>query len=144
MAELKTKQNEASVEEFLNRITDERRRQDCLTILEIMKRVTGAPPKMWGDSMVGFGLYEYKYASGHSGSWALTGFSPRKQNLTLYLNCDLGLDEYKTTLSKLGKYKTGKSCLYINKLEDIDLTVLEELVKKSIETLSQSKALPGE
>ena len=143
MAELKTKQNDASVEQFLNSVPDERKKQDCLTVMEIMQKVTGAPPKMWGDSIVGFGLYEYKYASGHSGSWLLTGFSPRKQNLTVYVNCDLGLAEYSSLLSKLGKHKTGKSCLYINKLDDIDRTVLEELVNKSVEDLRRSHSPSG-
>ncbi|MBE0409050.1 MAG: DUF1801 domain-containing protein [Anaerolineales bacterium] len=130
MAELKTKPGKESVEDFLNSIEDEKKRQDSYIILDLMKRATQAEPKMWG-SMVGFGSYRYKYASGHSGEWFLTGFAPRKKNLTLYIMS--GFDNYETLLGKLGKYKTGKACLYINKVEDIDLNVLSELVERSVE-----------
>jgi hypothetical protein len=138
MVELKTKLNDRSVEAFLNSVADEKKRQDCLIILELMKQVTNAVPKMWGDSIVGFGNYHYKYQSGREGEWFLTGFSPRKQNLTLYIMA--GFDRYDALLEKLGKFKTGKSCLYIKKIEDIDLPTLRELVEQSVEHLTKSNA----
>ena len=141
MAELKTKQNDQSVDEFLQAIPDQRRRKDCYAVLELMKKVTSEEPKMWGDSIVGFGAYHYKYASGREGDWPVTGFSPRKQNLTLYITT--GFEEYDDLLNKLGKYKTGKACLYINKLEDVDLSVLQELVTKSVIQQSKSGNKPG-
>ena len=128
-SELKTKPNELNVEEFLNSISAEKRRHDCYAILEMMSQITGFEPKMWGNSIVGFGSYHYCYESGREGDWFLTGFSPRKQNLTLYIMS--GFKNYEKLLNKLGKYKTGKSCLYINKLEDINLPTLKELVKQS-------------
>ena len=134
MAELKTKQTDQSVQDFLERIPDPRRRQDCYTVLDLMKIVTGAEPKMLGDAIVGFGQYRYKYASGREGDWFLTGFSPRKGDLTLYIMAALA--EYGDLLSRLGKHKTSKSCLYIKKLEDIDLSVLQELVTRSVKQLS--------
>jgi hypothetical protein len=130
MAELKTKPNDRSVEDFLDGVTDDKKRQACYTILDIMKQATKSEPVMWGDSIVGFGTYHYKYASGREGDWFLTGFSPRKQNLTLYIMS--GFSEYDALLSKLGKFKTGKSCLYINKIEDIDLSTLKELIQRSV------------
>ena len=131
MAELKTKQNDQSVEAFLNSVEDERKRQDSFIILELMKEATGEQPKMWGDSIIGFGNYHYVYKSGREGDWPLTGFSPRKQNLTLYIVSGFG--EYNELMARLGKYKTGKACLYINKLADIDLPTLKELVRQSTE-----------
>ena len=101
-----------------------------------MKEVTGEEPKMWGDSIVGFGLYHYKYSNGKDTSWFLAGFSPRKQNLTLYIMS--GFDQYDDLLSRLGKHSTGKSCLYIKKIEDVDLDVLKELVKQSITHLKNT------
>lgn len=136
MAELKTKVNDASVEDFLNRVADERKRKDSFTILELMKQVTGAEPRMWGDSIVGFGSYHYKYASGQEGDWPLTGFSPRKQALTLYITS--GFDRYEALLGRLGKFSTGKSCLYVKKVEDIDLGVLSELVSQSVEHMRRT------
>ena len=133
MTALKTKPNSASVTDFLNRITDEQKRQDSFTILEIMKTASGSEPRMWGDSIVGFGAYHYLYASGREGDWFLTGFSPRKQNLTLYIMP--GFDNYDSLLRKLGKHKIGKSCLYINKLEDVDRSVLKELVVKAVQKM---------
>ena len=103
-----------------------------------MREVTGAEPQMWGDSIVGFGSYHYVYASGREGDWPLTGFSPRKRNLTLYIMA--GFDEYDELLSRLGKFKTGKSCLYINKLEDVDQEVLAELVKRSAEHVAATNS----
>ena len=130
MAELKTKPTERSVEEFLNSLPEENRRKECLAILKLMKDVTKKKPKMWGPSIVGFGEYHYHYESGREGDWFLTGFSPRKQNLTLYIMA--GFAEYADLMKKLGKHKTGKSCLYINKLGDIDLPVLKELIALSV------------
>ncbi len=126
MAELKTKPNAQSVAKFLNSVTDKQRRQDCLTVLEMMKKATKAEPQMWGSSIVGFGRYHYVYASGREGDWFLTGFSPRKQNLTLYLIG--GLTPHQALLQKLGKHKTGKGCLYIDKLDDVDLPTLRKLI----------------
>ena len=134
MAELKTKPNEQSVEAFLNGIEDEKKRQDCFTVLEIMKQITKAEPQMWGTSIVGFGTYHYKYESGREGDWLVAGFSPRKQNLTLYIMA--GFSRYDELLSKLGKFTTGKSCLYIKKIEDIDLPTLKELIKQSVAYVS--------
>lgn len=136
MAELKTKQTDESVEEFLNSIADEKRRRECYTVLELMKQVTGLEPKMWGSSIVGLGSYHYKYASGREGDSPLTGFSPRKQNLTLYIMP--GFDEYGQLLNGLGKHKTGKACLYINKIEDIDLSVLKDLIERSVEHVAKT------
>jgi hypothetical protein len=134
MAELKTKVNESSVTDFLDGIADEGRRKDCYTLLQLMENVTGEPPRMWGDAMVGFGSYHYKYKSGHEGDAFLTGFSPRKQNLTVYIMA--GFSQYDNLISKLGKCKTSKACLYINKLDDIRLEVLQELVKRSVAYMS--------
>jgi len=136
MSELKTKQNKENVNAFLNTIEDERKRNDSFTILELMKKITGEEPKMWGTSIVGFGKYHYKYASGREGDWFLTGFSPRKQSLTLYI-MDY-VEKHQPTLDKLGKFKQGKGCLYVKKLEDIDLNVLEELIKNSINKLRKA------
>ena len=130
MAELKTKKNESSVTKFLDGVKDEKKRQDSYTILKLMKQITKAEPKMWGTSIIGFGSYHYKYASGREGDWFVTGFSPRKQNLTLYIMS--GISKYPDLLKKLGKFKTGKGCLYINKIEDIDIKTLKELIKQSV------------
>lgn len=132
-AELKTKLNDASVEDFLNTVSDEQIRSDCFEIAKIMKQVTKAEPKMWGASIVGFGSYHYKGASGREGDWMLVGFSPRKQNLTLYIMT--GFDRYDELMKKLGKYSTGKSCLYIKKLADVDKKVLKELVSESVQIM---------
>ena len=112
MAKLKTKERKTSVEKFLNSVKDEQKREDSFKILKMMKQISKAEPRMWGTSMIGFGNYHYKYASGREGDWFLTGFSPKKQNISLYMMADLS--KYKDLLSKLGKYKTGKGCLYIN------------------------------
>ncbi len=136
MSELKTQKNDESVEEFLNGVENDRRREDSFAILELMKAVTGEEPSMWGPSIVGFGSYHYKYASGREGDWMKVGFSPRKQNLTLYIMD--GFNSHEDLLKKLGKHKTGKSCLYINKLEDVDQEVLKELVRQSVDSISDS------
>ena len=138
MAEMKTKLNNGDVHAFLNNIPDEKKLQDALTILKLMQEATDAKPKMWGDSIVGFGSYHYKYASGREGDWFLTGFSPRKQNLTLYIMP--GFEKYEILLSKLGKHSIGKSCLYIKKMEDVDVDVLEELIKQSVEYMEKANA----
>jgi hypothetical protein len=129
VAEPKTRKNDGSVEEFLDGVSDPKKRRDSLAILELMRDVTKEEPAMWGTSIVGFGTYRYRYASGREGEWPLVGFSPRKQNLTLYIMS--GFDDYDSLLADLGKYKTGKSCLYINKLEDVDLPTLRKLVEQS-------------
>ncbi len=136
MAELKTQPNADDVVVFLDQVENEKRRQDSLKVLELMKEITQESPQMWGKSIVGFGSYHYKYASGREGDWYLTGFSPRKQSLTLYIMA--GFEQYDALLAQLGKYKTGKSCLYINKLEDVDLDVLKQLISASIEYMKEN------
>ena len=138
MAELKTKVNKANVEKFLNTIKDEKKREDSFTVLELMKQVTKAEPRMWGSSIVGFGSYHYKYASGREGDWFLTGFSARKQNLTLYIMA--GFDEYEELLKKLGKHTTGKACLYIKSLEDVHVPTLRKLVQQSVKHMASTNA----
>ena len=130
MAELKTKENDASVDVFLRRVADPKRRDDCFTVLGLMREVTRLEPKMWGTSIVGFGTCRYKYASGRGGEWFVTGFSPRKANLTLYLMS--GFPRHGELMKRLGKYKTGVACLYVKKLDDIDLPTLRDLVKESV------------
>lgn len=136
MPALKTQKNDASVEAFLESVDPEKRREDSKAILKMMREVTGDEPSMWGASIIGFGSYRYKYADGRENAWFQTGFSPRKQNLTLYIMP--GFDRYKDLLARLGKYKNGKSCLYINKLEDVDFDVLRELVKESVKVMAAS------
>jgi len=136
MAELKTQPTQDSVVDYLNNVENEKKRADSFAILELMAEVTGAEPKMWGDSIIGFGVYRYKYKSGRQGEWFLTGFAPRKQNLTLYIMS--GFSAYDQLLGELGKHKTGKSCLYINKLEDIDMDVLRNLVKQSVKHMIET------
>lgn len=131
MAEPKTRPNDASVEAFLNAVADQHKRTDVFEVLDLMKRATGETPMMWGDAIVGFGKYRYRYANGKESDWPLAGFSPRKQNLTLYVMT--GFDNYDALLARLGKFKTGKACLYISRLADVDTTVLEELVRQSAE-----------
>jgi hypothetical protein len=128
MAELKTKATHASVDKFLQGIKDEQKRQDCYEILKIMKKATKAEPKMWGTAIIGFGDRHYVYESGRELDWFIVGFSPRAQNLTLYMMG--GLDH--AVLQRLGKYKTGKGCLYIKNLEDVDTKVLSELITNSV------------
>jgi hypothetical protein len=135
MAENKTKPTSKSVPEFLEQINDPGRKADCRNIASLMEKLTGSEPKMWGDSIVGFGEYRYKYDSGREGDWFLAGFSPRRQNLTLYINGYL--EEYPDHLERLGKYKRGKGCLHINKLEDIDLLVLEDMIRTSLKGVKQ-------
>jgi len=133
MAELKTKPTEASVKEFLNQIPDKERRDDCFAIAKMMEEATGAKPKMWGPSIVGFGSFHYKYDSGREGDWLLIGFSPRKNDLTLYLM--MGFEQHAELMQQLGKYKTGKSCLYIKRLSDVHVPTLKKLIKASLKSL---------
>ena len=137
MAKNKTIPNEQSVEQFLNSVEDERKRKDSFTILELMKQVTGMEPKMWGSSIVGFGSYHYKYESGREGDMILAGFSPRKQNLTIY-NMS-GFERYEDLLKKLGKHTTGGGCLYIKRLDDVDLPTLKNLIEESFKHKSETK-----
>ena len=137
MAELKTKATNESVTDFLNKVTDKGRRDDCFAVLGIMKDVTGEEPKMWGPSIVGFRRYHYKYESGREGEWMITGFSPRKGDLTLYIMP--GFDAFPDLMKRLGKFKTGKSCLYIKKLEDIDPGVLRQLVTQSVKKMAGTR-----
>lgn len=136
MAELKTQPTDESVELFLNSVESEKKRADSFTILKLMREVTGSEPQMWGDSIIGFGQYRYRYASGRQGEWFLVGFSPRKRNLTFYIMS--GFDGYDSLLGELGKFTTGKSCLYINKLEDIDLDTLRELIRRSVDHMIEA------
>ncbi|MHA1988237.1 MAG: DUF1801 domain-containing protein [Promethearchaeota archaeon] len=136
MTELKTKPTKKSVDDFLEKVEHPTKQEDSYKILNLMKEVTEEEPIMWGDSIVGFGSYHYKYASGREGDWFLVGFSPRKQNLTVYLMS--GFEKYEDILKDLGKFKTGKSCLYINKLQDIDMQKLKELVEESVKHLKSS------
>ena len=135
MSENKTKLNDQSVIAFLESGENPKRKDDAFQLLEFMKKVTGMEPKMWGNSLIGFGSYHYKYTSGREGDWFLTGFSPRKQNMTVYIMP--GFTKYGELLEKIGKYKTGKGCLYFNKLEDINLGVLETLVVESVNFLKE-------
>ena len=135
MAELKTQANKKDVTDFLDSVENKKRQEDSFVILEMMKEIIYAPPVMWGDSIIGFGDYHYKYKFGREGDWFLTGFSPRKQNLTIYIIP--GFRKLTSQLEKLGKFKTSVSCLYLNKLEDIDLTLLKSMIKESIHLLKQ-------
>ncbi len=138
MAELKTKPTKQSVKDFVDAIKDEQQRKDCRTVSRIMKRITKANPKMWGPGIVGFGSHHYKYASGREGDWFVVGFAPRKQNLTLYISS--GFKKYSALLKKLGKHKIGGSCLYVKRLDDVDMDVLTELIEDSVAYLRKSNA----
>ncbi|MET0593587.1 MAG: DUF1801 domain-containing protein [Polyangiaceae bacterium] len=126
MAELKTKKNDASVDGFLAKIKNETQQRDARAVLAMMQRITGEKPKMWGSSIVGFGEYHYRYASGREADWPMIGFSPRAQNLTLYLMA--GFDRLGDKLKKLGQHSTAKSCLYVKRLADVDTKILESIV----------------
>jgi hypothetical protein len=136
MAELKTKENKASVSAFLKSIPDKQRRDDALAVADMMKAVTKTEPKMWGTSIVGYGSQHYRYASGREGDWFRTGFSPRKDALTVYITSSF--ERYPDLMAKLGKYKTGKSCLHLKRLSDVDQKVLEQLITRSLKA-----PLPG-
>jgi hypothetical protein len=136
MAELKTKSNNDSVTDFLNKIEDEQKRKDSFKLLKMMQTISGTKPKMWGTSIIGFGNVHYKYDSGHEGDWFITGFSPRKQSLTLYA---IGsFKPHTDLLEKLGKYSTGVGCLYIKKLRDVDTKVLNELIERCFQAATGS------
>ena len=134
-AELKTQRNSSSVKAFLDGVPDERKRKDARAISALMQEVTGEKPAMWGSSIVGFGTYHYKGASGREGDWMLTGFSPRKDSLTLYLMA--GFQEQSELLAKLGKHKTSMGCLYIKSLDDVHLPTLKTLVRHSVKKLKE-------
>ena len=136
MAEPKTRLTDASVADFLRGVDDEQKRADCFELVDLMSDVTGEEPKMWGDAIVGFGTYHYKYASGREGDWMQVGFSPRKQSLTLYIMS--GFSRYDELMKGLGKYKTGKSCLYVKRLSDVDRDVLRELIAQSVEHVKKT------
>ncbi len=134
MAENKTKPTDASVENYLSSIENEERREDCNALIKLMTKITRQKPVMWGASIVGFGSYHYRYASGREGDSCLVGFSSRKGDISVYLSCDAERDEL---LKSLGKHKSGKACLYIRKLEDIDLKILEQLIRESVASLKK-------
>ena len=127
----KTGPTDADVTDFLVKVEDAEKRADCQSLVDLMKRVTGHQPQLWGGSIIGFGNYHYKYASGREGDWPLVGFSPRKSNLTVYIMA--GFDRYEDLMKKLGKHSVGKSCLYIKRLADVDGATLEELIRESVE-----------
>lgn len=133
MAEVKTKQNDASVDTFIAAIEHDKRREDTEAVCQLMSEITGWQARMWGKSIIGFGAYDYTYESGHSGRWAMVGLSPRKSSLTIYIMP--GFQPFPDLMAKLGKYKTGKSCLYVNKLEDVDVDVLKDLVIQSVNVM---------
>ena len=131
LAEIKTKPTDSSVEEFINKVADEQKRRDCFVLLKLMEKATKEKPKMWGASLIGFGQLRYKSpATGREVDWLKIGFSPRKANLSLYLTMDI--QRFAPQLKKLGKHKTGVGCLYINKLEDVDMKVLEEMIDVAV------------
>lgn len=132
---MKTVPTEIPVAEFLASVEPDRRREDAFTLLEMMTRITGQEPVMWGPSIIGYGRYDYRYDSGHSGSFFRTGFSPRKSALTVYIMP--GYQDYSDLLARLGKHKIGKSCLHINKLDDVDLDVLEELIGTGLTSMEE-------
>lgn len=133
--EPKTKKTDASVSKFIDTVEDEQKRNDAYTVLRVMQKITKEEPKMWGSAIVGFGTYSYTYASGQQGDWPLVGFSPRKQNLTLYIMP--GFEKYDDLMEKLGKYKTGKSCLYIKSLQDIDMKILQSIITQSVDYMKK-------
>lgn len=137
MSEPKTKPTAESVSAFIDKVSDQTRREDCQKVIDIMKDVTKEEPEMWGTSIVGFGRYRYQYAGGREAEWMLTGFSPRKGDLTLYIVG--GFESSAELMQRLGKHKTAKSCLYIKKLDEVDLKVLKELVKKSVKQLAAKR-----
>ncbi len=138
MSDAKTRPTDTSVDQFLESLPDERQRQDSLSIVALMREVTGAEPRMWGPSIVGFDSYHYRYASGREGDAPLTGFSPRKQNLTIYLS--YGFEQHTELLARLGKHKLGKACLYLKRLDDVDRAALRELIERSVVEVRQANA----
>jgi len=138
MGELKTQRTATSVDVIINGIADDARREDCLVLLGLMRRATGVEPEVWSSGVVGFGTYHYKSSSGQEGDWFPVGFASRKAAITVYLG--LGLEEVAELLAKLGKHKTGKGCIYIKRLADVDLAVLEELVADSYAIMKRTYA----
>lgn len=136
MAENKTQPTDADVDAFIDAVENDRRREDSRALLDLLRDVTGEEPVMWGPSIVGFGQYHYRYESGREGDWFLAGFSPRTSNLVVYVMS--GFPRHAELMEKLGKHRTGSSCLYINKLDDVDLDVLRELVRRSVEHVAAS------
>ncbi len=137
MSELKTKPTMQTVLEFLSSLPDEQKREDCLRLIELMQAATGADPVMWGAGIVGFGKYKYVYESGREGEWMIIGFSPRKNDLTIYIMP--GFEKYGDMLQKLGKHKIGKSCLYMKRLLDVDQKVLEQLIAVSVKAMAKNR-----
>jgi len=134
MAEIKTKQTNASVKDFISSVKDEQKRKDSFVLVEMMKKATGKEPKMWGTSIIGFGVERLKSAAtGREADWPMIGFSPRKANLSIYITCDI--QRYAAALKKLGKHKTGVGCLYINKLDDVDIKVLKEMIEAAVKKI---------
>jgi len=138
MAELKTRANPASVEAFLRRAAGEKRLEDCRTLVRLMKQATKSEPRMWGPSIVGFGNRPYVYPDGRTMDWFILGFSPRKQDLTLYLMG--GLERHAKLLAKLGPYRRGKGCLYVKRLADVDLAILERMIRDSVKVARSAKS----
>ena len=130
MADLKTRPGRASVSRFIDGIENEQRRRDCRTLMRMMKQVTGKRAVLWGGSIAGYGRYHYRYRSGREGDWFVTGFSPRKQYLTIYIMP--GFEKYPDLMGRLGRYKTGRSCLYLRRLDDVDQEALAGLVARSV------------
>ena len=137
-ASLKTQPNDLSVEGFIDSVENEQKRDDSRLLLKMMQEITGEKPVMWGNSIVGFGLYRYKYESGREGDWMVAGFSPRKQNMTIYMMG--GFDNQEKFLARIGKAKTSVSCLYVKKLDDIDLDVLKDMIELSVKTIKKRYA----
>ncbi len=142
MAENKTQRNDGDVMAYLESVENKRRREDSLALLKMMEEATGEPAEMWGTSIVGFGSYHYRYESGREGDMMLTGFAPRKASLSLYIMG--GHERYEALMAKLGKHRTGSSCVYINKLADVDLDVLRELIVESVEYMRSADHIAGE
>ena len=135
MTELKTRPTGASVTAFVKGIEDPKTRRDINKIAAMMRRATGARARMWGPSIVGYGRYHYEYASGRSGDWMLTGYSPRKSNISIYVMS--GFESFASLMQRLGKYKTGRSCLYVKRLSDVDEAVLEQLISRSVDLMRE-------
>ena len=142
MAENKTQRNDGDVLAYLTSVENKRRREDSLVVMKMMEAVTGEPAEMWGTAIVGFGNYHYRYASGREGDFMLTGFAPRKAALTLYIMG--GHERYQELMARLGKHRTGRACLYINKLADVDLDVLRELIAESVEYMRNADHIAGD
>ncbi|MGZ8998755.1 MAG: DUF1801 domain-containing protein [Allosphingosinicella sp.] len=136
MAEIKTKATEVTADDFLDSVPDPQRREDGRKLRSMMERISGFPAVMWGPSIIGFGRYRYRYESGHGGEMARIGFSPRARELVLYLTC--GFPRHQALMDRLGKYRTGKSCLYVKRLGDIDEQVLEALIRESLDHMREA------